>query len=287
MGFLERAIRKGISEGIGKAVGDAIQKAVEPAATELANKAADRFDTATQSVSQQTQQTARQSSGLEDALSNLKRSVEGYATEAAKSIKVCPDCQESCSASEKFCPHCGAQLPELTVAEGAVCSNCGKQNTVGMKFCSDCGAKLPFAIQEEQTRASQDASVMAEWDAKLPHYPKWNCGGCYFNIEEYDEGIFMFAASFEGDHNAASIAVEKYRQYAMQNGFRQAGEYPSKYQLYNKINGVCYHIDTEHCFDGDPDCPCIYFNVSEPSGGYDYVKPEPKKPLSFKDLFKF
>ncbi len=287
MGFLERAIKKGISEGIGNAVGDAIQKAVEPKATELANKAANHIDQATQSVNQQAQQTVRQASGLESAFSNLQRSMEGYATEAAKNMKICPICNEACSADKAFCPHCGAKLPDTTVTEDAICSNCGKQNSVGMKFCSDCGAKLPAAIQEEQAKAAQDEAIMAEWDEKLPCYPKWNCGGCYFCLEEIDAGIFMFAPSFEGDHNAASAAVEKYRQLAMQSGFRQAGEYPNKYHLYNKINGVCYHIDTEHCFDGDPDCPCIYFDTREPSGGFDYVKPEPKKPMSLKDLFGF
>ncbi len=284
MGFLERAIRRGISEGIGKAVGDAIQKAVEPTATDLANKAANRIDEVTNNTSQQ---STYQPSGLEGALNNLQRSMEGYATEAAKNIKICPKCEASCTADKKFCPECGEKLPETTVAEGVVCSACGKQNSVGMKFCSDCGNKLPSAIQEEQAAMVADAAIMAEWDEKLPAYPKWSCGGCYFNLEEYDAGIYMFAVSFEGNVNAANIAVGQYRQLAMQGGFRMAGEYPRKEQLYKKVNGICYHIDTEHCFDGDPDCPTIYFNIEEPAGGYDYVKPEPKKPTSLRDLFNF
>ena len=32
--------------------------------------------------------------------------------------------------------------------------------------------------------------------------------------------------------------------------------------------------------------PEIWFNIQEPSGGFDYVKPEPKKGFSFGDLFK-
>ena len=35
--------------------------------------------------------------------------------------------------------------------------------------------------------------------------------------------------------------------------------------------------DTEHCFQGDADSPTIYFDHSQPTGGYDYKKPEPKK----------
>lgn len=75
--------------------------------------------------------------------------------------------------------------------------------------------------------------------------------------------------------------MEEYRQILMQNGFRSAGQYPSIQQLYKRINGVVYHVDLEHCFEGDPDCPSIGFDSSEPYGGFDYVKPEPKKRTFF------
>ena len=68
-----------------------------------------------------------------------------------------------------------------------------------------------------------------------------------------------------------------YCQILLQNGFRQAGQYPNKEHLYKMIDGICYHVDTEHCFDGDPDCPNIYFLLGEPTGGFYYVKEEPKK----------
>ncbi len=290
MGFLERAIRRGVSDAVGKAIGNAVQQAVEPKATELANKAADSIDAAAASVVQQStysqQQSVYQGSGLESALSNLTRSVESYATEAAKNMKLCPSCNEPSTADKKFCPKCGTKLPEATVADGAVCTSCGKQNSVGMKFCSDCGAKLPAAIEEEQRAQQQDDEVMSMWSNELPAYPVWNCGGSGFNLEKMDWG-YMFASSFNGNNTAARQAVEQYRQLAMQNGFRMAGEYPSKEHLYKKVDGLCYHIDTEHCFDGDSDCPTIYFDINEPSGGYDYLKPEPKKSVSLKDLFGF
>lgn len=285
MGFLERAIRRGVSDAVGKAVGNAVQQAVEPKATELANKAASSIDQATQSAAQQTQQTVRQASGLEGAMANLQRSVEGYATEAAKNTKVCPSCGRPTTAEKKFCPDCGTKLPEQTVAEGAVCPSCGKQNTVGTKFCSDCGTKLPAAIQEEQAKAASDAAVMAEWDEKLPQYPKWNCGGTDYSIEEYEPGVFGFSACFNGDSGAASRAVAEYLQYAGQHGFHPAGQYPDSKTIYNRINGVCYCIDTTDCLAGDPDLPTIGFCIREPYGGYDYVKPEPKKKTSFRDLF--
>lgn len=283
MGFLERAIRRGVSEGIGKAVGQAITKAVEPTATELANKAAQHFDNATQQNSRPKAQIA---SGLEGAFANLERAAQGYATEMSKNIKVCPNCNQPSDKEKLFCPSCGTKLPETTVSEGAVCTECNKQNPVGAKFCDACGAKLPAAIAEEQAQADRNAAVIAEWDTKLPQYPKWNCGGKNYCIEDMD-GYIRFSADFEGNRFAAEQAVAQYRKALVQNGFIQAGQYPNIAHLYKRVNGVCYHADTEHCFEGDPDCPNIYFNIDEPTGGYDYVKPEPKKQVGLKDLFKF
>ena len=277
MGFLERAIRRGVSDAVGKAIG----KAIEPTVTDLTNKAANAID---QSVQNTEQQVAR-SSGLEGAMANLERSVQGYATEAAKNMKVCPNCNKPTTADKKFCPECGTQLPEQTVAQGAVCPSCGKQNAIGTKFCQDCGTKLPAAIAEEQAIADRNANLMAQWDAKLPQYPKWTCGGTKMYIDDYDTH-YIFGAEFNGNATAAGRAVSEYRQVLLANGFRQAGEYPSVEHLYKRVDGVVYHVDTEHCFDGDSDCPSIGFDKSEPRGGFDYVKPEPKKKTSFLDLFK-
>ncbi len=276
MGFLERAIRRGVSDAVGKAIG----KAIEPTVTDLTNKAANAIDQAAQNTEQQ----VARSSGLEGAMANLERSVQGCATEAAKNMKVCPNCNKPTTADKKFCPDCGTQLPEQTVAQGAVCQNCGKQNAIGTKFCQDCGTKLPAAIAEEQAQADRNAAVMAEWDAKLPQYPKWTCGGTKMYIDDYDTH-YIFGADFNGNAAAAQRAVSEYRQVLLANGFRQAGEYPCIEHLYKRVDGVVYHADTEHCFEGDPDCPSIGFDKSEPRGGFDYVKPEPKKKTSFKDLF--
>lgn len=147
MSFLKRAIRDGISKGIGDAIGKAVQQAVEPTAAKLANRAAESLDQATG----QRQPAVHRPSGLENALGNLHRSVENYATEAAKNIKVRPACGEGVLAEKTFCPSCGAKLPETTVAAIAVCPSCAKQNTIGAKFCADCGTKLPAASEEEET----------------------------------------------------------------------------------------------------------------------------------------
>ncbi len=281
MGFLERAIRRGVSDAVGKAVGNAIRQAVEPAATNLVNQATGAID----QVNQNSQQQAQRSSGLESAMSGLENRLQGFATEAAKNTKVCPNCGKPNGADKKFCADCGTKLPEQTLAEGAVCTECGTQNNIGTKFCQNCGTKLPATIQEEQMKAEKDTAVMAEWEEKLSQYPKWSCGGANFEIEEYEVGYFSFSADFAGNHSTASQAVESYRQLLLRNGFRQAGQYPSVNHLYKMIDGVCYHVDTEHCFEGDSDCPNIGFDKSEPYGGFDYVKPEPKKATSLKELF--
>ena len=106
-----------------------------------------------------------------------------------------------------------------------------------------------------------------------------------FYIEEYDPGCYQFSARFQSDA-AAREAVKQYRILLQENGFRPAGQFPDVEQLFKKIGDACYNVDTEHCFDGDGDCPTIGFCIREPYGGFDYVKPEPKKPASFKDLFK-
>ena len=278
MGFLERAIRRGVSNAVGKAM----VKAIEPTVTDLTNKAANAIDQAAQNTEQQ----AARSSGLEGAMANLERSVQGYATEAAKNMKICPNCNKPTTADKKFCPECGTQLPEQTVAQGAVCPSCGKQNVIGTKFCQDCGTKLPAAIAEEQAQADRNAAVMAQWDAKLPQYPKWTCGGDRMYINDYDENGHGFEVEFKNNPSAARRAVEQYRQILLANGFRQAGQYPSIEQLFKRIDGVVYNVDTEHCFEGDPDFATIGFCIREPYGGFDYVKSESKRGFSFTDLFK-
>ena len=274
MGFLERAIRRGVSDAVGKAIG----KAIEPTVTDLTNKAANAIDQAAQNTEQQ----VARSSGLEGAMANLERSVQGYATEAAKNMKVCPNCNKPTTADKKFCPDCGARLPEGSVAQGAVCTSCGKQNVIGTKFCQDCGTKLPVAVQEEQMHADDHASVMSKWDKQLPQYPKWNCGGSHFEIEVYD-GFTTFSVNFDGNTFRAKQAVEQYRQLLLEGGFREAGENPTIEHLYKMIDGVCYHADTEHCFEGDNDTATIYFNTGEPQGGF-YYKPD-KKSFGLKGLF--
>lgn len=292
MGFLERAIRRGVSDAVGNAIGSAVKDAVSPVAEKYANQTAQRIDEATnsvnqsmQSASEQTKQTTNQSSGLNGAFANLQRSLEGYATEAAKNMKTCPSCGETTTADKTFCPSCGAKLPEQSIAQGSVCPSCGKQNTIGTKFCSDCGAKLPSAIAEEQAVADKNAAVFAKWEQRLSQYPQWTLGGDSYEME-CEDNYTEFTAIFSNDYDGGN-AINQYKEVLKQNGFREAGQYPDRDHLYKKMDGVCYHANFEHCFEGGRERANIYFNMEEPEGGYDYVKPQPKPASSgFFDLFK-
>lgn len=279
MSLLERAIRRGVSRGVAQAVSSAVRTAVEPKATELANKTAAQLDSASNGGNIQ-----NASGSFEGAMANLERAAQGYATEVSKNMKICPSCNSAATADNKFCPKCGTKLPDQTLADSAVCTNCGKQNSLGMKFCSACGTKLPAAIAEEERAAAQFASVMAEWDSLLPAYPKWNLGGSSPCIEQ-DDGYLWFSVTFPNNF-AAQKAVDSYRALLRENGFRPAGQYPSEGLLFKKIGDVCYRADTEHCFEGSSECPTVYFSVGEPTGGFDYVKPEPTESFNFKSLFR-
>ena len=286
--FIKNALRegvsRGVSRGISEAVGKAVSQVVEPRATDYANRAAEHFDRAAGNAAEQTGRTV---SGLESAFANLERSMQGYATQMSKNMKICPNCEQPTTADKTFCPSCGVRLPEQTVGDAAVCTSCGTQNSITTKFCTECGAKLPIAIAEEEAAQAKDAEVMAKWEEWLWPYPKWCFGGNGYDIEPYDPGQFRFCAGYNGDSYAARQAVEQYRALLSEHGFRPAGQYPSREHLYKMVEGTCRHVDTEHCFDGDPDCPCIYFSNDEPSGGFDYVKPEPKKKLGLGDFLKF
>ena len=293
MGLFDKAMKQGLGEALGKAA-----KQLDQAMNQAANQGnggqqqmqQQQYAQPQQQYSQQPQQNMGQpaagaglGAGLGGFFANLEKSAKSFATELGKDMKICPNCGKPSGKDQQFCPECGAKLPEETVAEGAICPNCGKQNDIGTKFCQDCGTKLPSAVAEEQAAEAADASVMAQWDEQLGAFPKWNCGGSKYNIEMYDN-YYSFTAFFP-QGMGAEAAVNQYRQILQQNGFRPAGQYPSMDHLYKMYNGRCLHVDLEHCFEGDYEWPTIGFDLSEPTGGFDYVKPEPKKPAGLKDLF--
>ena len=271
MGFLDRAIKNGISKGIGEAVGKAVENVVTPRATEWANKTAEQFDKATGSMAESAQEASKATSGLEGAFANLQRAAEGYATEMSKNVKVCPSCGEPTTAEKAFCPLCGAKLPELSVAEGAVCSSCGKQNTVGTKFCASCGAKLPAALAEEAAQKEKDIAVLAKWDELLPCYPKWAFGGCNYEIiENGDDGHGNVNYLFEAD-GVNLTQLNQYFELLKQNGFVPAYSGSSNRTYYKVINGVC------RAFNATDALAYERMSIGFYVGDFDKKKEEPQK----------
>ncbi len=291
MGLFDKAMKQGLGEALNKAakqLDQAVNQASGGQQTQMQNQQMPQQNVQMQQPMQQAQPQRQQGQAAASALggffANLEKSAKSFATELGKDMKVCPECGKPSGKDQQFCPECGARLPEETVSEGAVCPNCGKQNDLGTKFCQDCGTKLPSAVAEEQAAEAKDARAMEEWDQVLGAFPKWNCGGSQFNIEMYDN-YYSFTAFFP-QGVGAEAAVDQYRQVLQQNGFQPAGQYPSMEHLYKMYNGRCLHVDLEHCFEGDYEWPTIGFDLSEPTGGFDYVKPEPKQVTGLKDLFK-
>ena len=299
MGLFDKLIKDGIKNAVGNAVEEGLKKAIAPkieeAAANSVNKAADAVNN---SFGQNTQETPQSStvnqesvdkaaSTLGGLFGSMQGAAMGFANEAAKNMKICLSCGEGASAETKFCPGCGAELPEQTVAQGAVCISCGKQNDIGTKFCADCGEKLPSALAEEAAIQKKNEDVLSSWDSLLPVYPKWSFGGTKIEIEDMgsdENGRTYYSLCVE---NTNRSALDSYRNLLKQNGFREAGEYPSISQLYKKIDDVCYCFDSEEPFPSDSGRLYVYFLTREPSGGFDYVKPEPKQKSSgLFDLFK-
>ena len=202
----------------------------------------------------------------------------------ASNLKVCSICGATATSDKKFCPECGNPLPEKTLSQSCVCPECGKQNSLNEKYCSDCGSKLPITEEVERRQQKVDSEVMLLWRKKLDVYPEWQFGGTNYHIEEYGDNAYTFNATFKS-YDQAYNAVQSYKELLKQNGFVPAGQHPSEVQLYKMVNGVCYHVDVENCFEGDAQSPSIGFNIGEPNGGFYYEeKTKPKKSLF--DIFR-
>ena len=294
-GFLGNSIKRAANRAVSNAVGNAVERKITEGVNQAVNQAADKAIPPPQPqvqqpyqpnpyAAQQNAQAQASAAQLGGFFASFAGAAQNYANEAAKSMKVCPACGAPCGAEMRFCNQCGAQLPELTAAQGAVCQACGMQNGVGMKFCSGCGSKLPAALAEEAAMQSRSEAALARWDALLPQYPRWNQGGSEISIEEYgaENGWPVYGLHVRGQGLAAALA--QYTQLLRANCFIPAGQYPSEQNLYKRVNGVVYAFSSENAFDGGTDSMTLIFSVREPYGGFDYRKPEPKPKQGWKDM---
>ncbi len=273
MGLLGNILGNAVSEGIGKgiqnAVGKAVEGAVRPAADKWAGQAAQSLNQATQDLADSTQatheaaqsavqaaqgaptqQTAApaQGGGMADlgaALSSWATAMQGAAAQAAQNMKECPQCGEVVTADHKFCPKCGAQLPERTLGAGALCPKCGRQNVPGTTYCAECGTLLPAA---EEARAAQSA----RWDELLPQYPKWTLGG-EVSVEARDaiNGHPAVSVSVHGGSDAQLGAwLGQYVALLRADGF--VPFYGEDSDIYYKVvDGVCRTFDKTDANQGD------------------------------------
>jgi len=287
MGMLDRAVRRGLNNAVNNAVGNAVSNAVGNAVQRTVaqplNQAANRVSPPPDPVQmQQAQASAAQLGGI---FAGFAGAAQNYANAAAVNMKICAGCGNAAGADLNFCPSCGSRLPETTAAQGAVCQGCGRQNDVGTTFCAGCGTKLPAAIAGEEAAREKNEAVLSRWDSLLPQYPKWTLGGQEIQIEEYglENGYPAYGLHISGAGLPDLLA--QYNQALKQNGFAAAGQYPSESTLYKRVNGIVYCFSSDNAFDGGVDYMSLYFCVREPSGGFDYVKPEPRqKPKGWKDM---
>ena len=296
MGLLDRTIKNSVNRAVNRAVGNAVERKVTEVATGAIDRAADKvvppppppsYPQQGQPQYQQPTQPNPAAAQWGAAFAGLAGGMQSFANEAARNMKICPHCNQGAPAANKFCPNCGGTLPEATVAQGAACTGCGMQNSVGTKFCAGCGAKLPGAIAEENAARSRDAATMAKWEQLLPQYPHWNMGGHSLELEDGgidDKGYPYYSFSVRGTNSAA---LAGYCQQLKQWGFRPAGQYPSEQQLYKRVNGLVYNFSADDAFAGGAGNMSVWFCIREPHGGFDYVKPEPKKATSWRDKLGF
>lgn len=121
-------------------------------------------------------------------------------------------------------------------------------------------ARLDKANEQLKQASADYQSILDEWKDKLPQYPVWPCGGNNFQIEEID-GVYYFTACFE-DSLTAKNAVKSYAQVLLQSGYRPKNDNLTDDNFYKTINGKCYYVDLEHCFDSDDSAPTIGFCVT-------------------------
>lgn len=118
MGYLDRELRRGLNRALGTIIEDQVVSAVAPEAKK---------------------NLERNSQALGQAAASMARAVEDCSEEAAKKLKLCPECGKTSNADGFFCSECGAGLPEETLydqmqANQPNCPGCGAAVGEDVKF---------------------------------------------------------------------------------------------------------------------------------------------------------
>jgi hypothetical protein len=83
--------------------------------------------------------SAREGTALEKEMEKEIRQARRRGT-MPTTARACPRCGHAATPEDRFCGHCGAALPEQTVA---ACAYCGTSREPTDRFCANCGRPLP------------------------------------------------------------------------------------------------------------------------------------------------
>lgn len=251
--IISNAVSDGIGKGIQNAVGKAVESAVKPAADKLAGQAASQLNQATQDLADSSEAaraaasntkaaaTGEGTASLEAALTGWATTMQNVAGQVAQNMKECPQCGEVATSDHKFCPKCGAKLPDTTIGAGFLCPKCGKQNVPGTTYCAECGAMLPAAEQE-------NAAQLAKWDTLLPQYPRWTLGG-KVELDTNGEINGQRAVSLHVS-GAGAAQLTRYVEALKADGFIPVYDGDSDF-YYKMVDGVCRAFDKTDANQGD------------------------------------
>lgn len=107
-------------------------------------------------------------------------------------------------------------------------------------------AKQVENLEAEKTLT--DEEVLAQWETLLPDFPKWECGGNHYSIEEDKNEDFPCVRFYLDAAEASWLA---YRAVLVANGFRQKFRSQTDF-WYKEVDGRypivhLFHIDYEAC----------------------------------------
>lgn len=301
MGILDRVVSRAVSDGIRKGVGNAIGKAVEqavaPAAQRWADKQATAIDNAADKMNKNIQETSTAANeagkattqaasslgglaGLESTLTGLAAKAETYAAKMTSTMKICPNCGQPSQADKAFCPNCGTKLPETTLGQDYTCAKCGTANTPGTKFCTNCGALLPGAEAEMKNKKEKDEKELEKLYNLVPQFPKWEAGGCNFEVGQNGEncGYPVYTLQFDGGKKE----LDAYVAQLLQAGFIK--QYDDCWKV---VDGVCRVLNMTDAINNEEKYVYISFYVDPKFAKKPDPKPAAQDPISdLKGIFK-
>lgn len=120
---------------------------------------------------------------IDRLFARMKELKQRIALERGKAI--CPACQEETEKEDRFCPHCGARMPqeEIKLDENeTACPQCGQVMAKTCKFCVKCGHKMQTDSTEIPDIKTVPAFNRTEPEKQVKEVLK-NCPKCGAEVE--------------------------------------------------------------------------------------------------------